>query len=146
MGSWKLKHRWCPCLWGATPKSIVTHHNDFKLDLDLYLRIAPELYLKELIRELVLGFKRPWKRKDMIGTLEKLGVMFPPGDHLYTDETNKFLRGLCVKVHYLFFLWFIGILMRLVCSTMWIVASLELTLVCSTRCTLSFPPRIEPKV
>ncbi|KJA14745.1 hypothetical protein HYPSUDRAFT_150032 [Hypholoma sublateritium FD-334 SS-4] len=34
----------------------------------------------------------------MIETLEeKLGVKFPPGDTLHTDETNKFLRALCVK-------------------------------------------------
>ena len=58
---------------------------------------------QEGARELVLEFKRPWKRYDMIGTLEeKLGVKFPPGDQLHTDDTNAFLRELCVKVCYLY--------------------------------------------
>lgn len=32
---------------GATAKPFVTHHND--LDIDMYMRIAPELFLKELV-------------------------------------------------------------------------------------------------
>ncbi|EAU90925.1 lysine-tRNA ligase [Coprinopsis cinerea okayama7 len=53
---------------------------------------------QEGAKQIELEFKRPWKRYDMIETLEeKLGVKFPPGDQLHTDETNKWLRELCTK-------------------------------------------------
>ncbi|KAJ8693379.1 lysyl-tRNA synthetase [Pleurotus ostreatus] len=53
---------------------------------------------KEGARVLELEFKRPWKRYDMIGTLEeKLGVKFPPGQELHTETTNAWLRELCTK-------------------------------------------------
>ena len=51
----------------ATARPFVTHHN--ALDIDMYLRIAPELYLKRVI---VGGFERVFEidqnlRKKLIG-------------------------------------------------------------------------------
>jgi lysyl-tRNA synthetase class 2 len=45
-----------PVYGGATARPFVTHHNT--LDMDLYLRIAPELYLKRL---LVGGFEKVYE-------------------------------------------------------------------------------------
>jgi lysyl-tRNA synthetase class 2 len=45
-----------PIAGGAAAKPFVTHHNT--LDMDMYLRIAPELYLKRLI---VAGFEKVYE-------------------------------------------------------------------------------------
>ncbi|ROT36603.1 lysyl-tRNA synthetase [Sodiomyces alkalinus F11] len=153
---------------GATAKPFVTHHND--LDMTMYMRIAPELYLKELVvgglhrvyelgrqfrnegidlthnpefttcefyqafadvydvmkltEELVSGIVKhvtggyktkfttqsgevyevnwegPWKRYDMIPTLEEAtGEKFPPADELHTAEANEFLQRVLKKMN-----------------------------------------------
>ena len=54
-------------LGGAAAKPFTTHHN--ALDMDLYLRIAPELYLKRLVvggMEKVLRSTEIFETKDFL--------------------------------------------------------------------------------
>ncbi|KAF7123756.1 hypothetical protein RHSIM_Rhsim12G0084100 [Rhododendron simsii] len=95
---------------GAAACPFVTHHND--LNMKLYMRIAPELYLKELVvahRENVerflgglesdpieINFTPPFRRIDMIEELEKMANLSIPKD-LSSDEANKYLADACMK-------------------------------------------------
>lgn len=54
----------------------------------------------DLTKEWEIDFSRPWKRVEIIPTLEeKLGVKFPAGTELHTAETNQFLRDLLKKAN-----------------------------------------------
>lgn len=93
-----------PIPGGATAKPFITHHN--AMDMDLYLRIAPELYLKRLV---VGGFERVFEinrnfRNEGISTrhnpeftmLEFYQAYADYNDMMVTTET--LLRGVCQHV------------------------------------------------
>jgi len=94
-----------PIPGGAAARPFVTHHN--ALDLDMYLRIAPELYLKRL---LVGGFERVYEinrnfRNEGLSTQHNpeftmLELYLAYGDYRdIMDWVERALRGLSEAVH-----------------------------------------------
>ena len=89
---------------GAAARPFVTHHN--ALDLDMYLRIAPELYLKRLV---VGGFERVYEinrsfRNEGLSTRHNPEFTMLEFYQAYADYTNlmnmteDMLRGLASSV------------------------------------------------
>ncbi|MGB0037189.1 MAG: lysine--tRNA ligase [Candidatus Acidiferrales bacterium] len=93
-----------PILGGATARPFVTHHNT--LDMDLYLRIAPELYLKRLVvggLDRVFEINRNFRNEgiDSIHTPEFTMLEFYQAysDYLeLMDMTEELVRGIAEKV------------------------------------------------
>ena len=94
-----------PILGGATALPFVTHHNRF--DMDLYLRIAPELFLKRLV---VGGFDRVYEinrnfRNEGIDAIHQPEFTMLEFYQAYSngyelmDLTEQMLRGLAEKVY-----------------------------------------------
>lgn len=89
---------------GASARPFVTHHN--ALDMDLYLRIAPELYLKRLV---VGGFEKVFEinrnfRNEGLSTRHNpeftmLEFYWGYADyHDLMDLTEEMIRGLCSEL------------------------------------------------
>ncbi len=89
---------------GATARPFITHHN--ALDIDMYLRIAPELYLKRLV---VGGFERVYEinrnfRNEGLSTRHNPEFTMLEFYQAYADFndlmdlTENMLRGLCENV------------------------------------------------
>jgi lysyl-tRNA synthetase class 2 len=93
-----------PILGGATARPFVTHHNTF--DADLYLRIAPELYLKRLV---VGGLDRVYEinrnfRNEGIDAVHQPEFTMLEFYQAYSDFgelmdlTEELLGDLCIKI------------------------------------------------
>jgi lysyl-tRNA synthetase, class II len=93
-----------PILGGATARPFVTHHNTF--DMDLYLRIAPELYLKRLVvggLERVYEINRNFRNEgiDAIHQPEFTMLEFYQAYSDYNelmDLTEELFRGLVQRI------------------------------------------------
>ncbi len=94
-----------PIPGGATARPFVTHHN--ALDLDMYLRIAPELYLKRLVAG---GFERVYEinrnfRNEGLSTQHNpeftmLELYLAYADYRdLMDWIEKAIRGLAETIH-----------------------------------------------
>jgi len=93
-----------PILGGATARPFVTHHNTF--DMDLFLRIAPELYLKRLV---VGGLDRVYEinrnfRNEGIDAIHQPEFTMLEFYQAYSDAlelmdlTEELFRGLAEKI------------------------------------------------
>ncbi len=93
-----------PIAGGATARPFITHHNTF--DIDLYLRIAPELYLKRLVvggLDRVYEINRNFRNEgiDAIHTPEFTMLEFYQAYSDYgelMDLTEELFRSLVTKV------------------------------------------------
>ncbi len=90
---------------GATARPFITHHN--ALDIDLYLRVAPELFLKRLV---VGGFERVYEinrnfRNEGVSTRHNPEFTMLEFYQAYAtyhdliDLTEELLRGLADAIH-----------------------------------------------
>lgn len=90
---------------GATARPFITHHN--AMDMELYLRVAPELYLKRLV---VGGFERVFEinrnfRNEGLSTRHNPEFTMLEFYQAYADYhdlmemTDELMRTLCHEVH-----------------------------------------------
>ncbi|MEK7648880.1 MAG: lysine--tRNA ligase [Patescibacteria group bacterium] len=93
-----------PLAGGAAAKPFVTHHN--ALDMDMYLRVAPELYLKRLI---IGGYERVY---EFARCFRNEGI-----DHAHNPEFTQ-IEAYCAYVDYHFLMSFIEALLLSVVRAM----------------------------